>query len=189
MGSFANLNIRVGGAPHTAGSHGRPVVLLSLSAPPPLFWLPQIQLRDDERLVALEVFHHRVQRILNEQAGVCTLNDHDSYYVYRLPKGIDGVTDLKDVILYHRKVSPLSLLTLAHPQRSRDVSLPNDQRCVRRPSPVALPRERARARESGPVGLTREVETLITVEYQTTPRLSALSTTMLKGDARRTGGG
>lgn len=64
----------------------------------------QIQLRDDERLVAIEVWNHRKHRTLNEHASVSSLSDNDSHYVYRLPKSIDGCTELKDVVLYHRIV-------------------------------------------------------------------------------------
>jgi hypothetical protein len=54
--------------------------------------------------VAIEVWNHRKHRTLSEHASVTSLSDNDSHYVYRLPKSIDGCTELKDVVLYHRNV-------------------------------------------------------------------------------------
>jgi len=97
----------VRGVPNGVGHSCRPTTPLTYPSGCAFFFscaALQIQLRDDVRLVAIEVWSHRKHRTLSEHASVSNLNDNDSHYVYRLPKSIDGCTELKDVVLYHRNV-------------------------------------------------------------------------------------
>eukprot|EP00241_Pyramimonas_parkeae_P004423 CAMPEP_0114237434 /NCGR_PEP_ID=MMETSP0058-20121206/7388_1 /TAXON_ID=36894 /ORGANISM="Pyramimonas parkeae, CCMP726" /LENGTH=887 /DNA_ID=CAMNT_0001349475 /DNA_START=308 /DNA_END=2971 /DNA_ORIENTATION=+ len=63
----------------------------------------QVGLREDERLLAAEVFHSYVYRWVGASTSLASVKEDDALFAFRLPRSVQGFTDLKDVVLYHRK--------------------------------------------------------------------------------------
>mmetsp|Transcript_27882 Transcript_27882/g.60990 ORF Transcript_27882/g.60990 Transcript_27882/m.60990 type:complete len:487 (-) Transcript_27882:9-1469(-) len=62
-----------------------------------------VQLTDGERLVLTEVFHSYIYRTIPSSGPMSTIKDGETLYAYRLPKSVGGQSDLKDVVLMHKR--------------------------------------------------------------------------------------